>query len=132
MPACFRRERLPEKDYALGETLPPHLSPFVADRRVGDYIPPEEKKLLEAYKKDNEKGDQEEDGEEEDEEEEEEGEEEEEEDEDDDEEDDEEEEEESDKEEGGKENQKMGVRLGKAEKVDEGVEKKKKESEEYR
>merc|ERR1711874_479632 len=36
-----------EKDYALGETLPPHLSPFIADRRVGDYVPPEEKKLTE-------------------------------------------------------------------------------------
>jgi len=42
-----RRDRLPEKDYALGETLPPHLSPFIADRRVGDYVPPEEKKLTE-------------------------------------------------------------------------------------
>jgi hypothetical protein len=29
----------------LGETLPPHLSPFVGERRVGDYIPPEEKQL---------------------------------------------------------------------------------------
>jgi len=41
-----RRKRLNEKDYALGETLPPHLSPFIADRRVGDYVPPEEKALL--------------------------------------------------------------------------------------
>ncbi len=29
----------------VGETLPPHLSPFVGERRVGDYIPPEEKQL---------------------------------------------------------------------------------------
>ena len=29
----------------LGETLPPHLSPFVGERRVGDYVPPEEKQL---------------------------------------------------------------------------------------
>ncbi len=28
-----------------GETLPPHLSPFVGERRVGDYIPPEERQL---------------------------------------------------------------------------------------
>merc|ERR1712080_786766 len=45
-----RRDRIPEKDYALGETLPPHLSPFIADRRAGDYVPPEEKKLIEGSK----------------------------------------------------------------------------------
>lgn len=41
-----RRTLLPVHDYFLGEILPPHLSPFIADRRVGDYIPPEERKLL--------------------------------------------------------------------------------------
>ena len=44
-----RRERCREKDYALGETLPPHLSPFVSERerRVGDYVPPEQRALEE-------------------------------------------------------------------------------------
>merc|ERR1712096_512154 len=37
-----RREICPEKDYALGETLPPHLSPFIQERRLGDYVPPEQ------------------------------------------------------------------------------------------
>merc|ERR1711915_569266 len=40
-----RREKCPERDYALGETLPPHLSPFTQEYRVGDYIPPEQKAL---------------------------------------------------------------------------------------
>merc|ERR1711915_874436 len=42
-----RREKCREKDYALGETLPPHLSPFASERerRVGDYVPPEQKAL---------------------------------------------------------------------------------------
>ena len=32
--------------YFPGEILPPHLSPFMKDeRRIGDYVPPEEKKL---------------------------------------------------------------------------------------
>merc|ERR1712203_1296755 len=44
-----RRERCGEAEYALGETLPPHLSPFIAERRVGDYVPPEEKKLDEGH-----------------------------------------------------------------------------------
>merc|ERR1712079_220357 len=35
-----RRERCGEAEYALGETLPPHLSPFIAERRVGDYVLP--------------------------------------------------------------------------------------------
>ena len=42
-----RRELLPVHKYFVGEALPPHLSPFVSeDRRVGDYIPPEEKEML--------------------------------------------------------------------------------------
>merc|ERR1712042_125952 len=40
-----RREKCPERDYALGETLPPHLSPFTQEYRGGDYIPPEQKAL---------------------------------------------------------------------------------------
>merc|ERR1712029_452441 len=45
-----RREKCREKDYVLGETLPPHLSPFVSERerRVGDYVPPEQKALEES------------------------------------------------------------------------------------
>jgi len=44
------RKRLNEKDYALGETLPPHLSPFVdvEKRRVGDYVTPDEAKMQKA------------------------------------------------------------------------------------
>ena len=31
----------------MGEPLPPHLSPFISEeRRVGDYVPPEEKEML--------------------------------------------------------------------------------------
>ena len=42
-----RRELLPVHKYFVEEALPPHLSPFVSeDRRVGDYIPPEEKEML--------------------------------------------------------------------------------------
>merc|ERR1719228_2986469 len=37
-----KRERCPEKNYALGETLPPHLSPFTQEFRIGDYVPPEQ------------------------------------------------------------------------------------------
>jgi len=58
-----RRSKLNEKDYALGETLPPHLSPFLAERRIGDYMPPEEKALIEGDKGQEEE--EEEDGEEE-------------------------------------------------------------------
>merc|ERR1712032_1581673 len=49
-----RRERCGEAEYALGETLPPHLSPFIAERRVGDYVPPEQKKLEEGVKEEEE------------------------------------------------------------------------------
>merc|ERR1712088_775993 len=55
-----RRERCGEAEYALGETLPPHLSPFIAERRVGDYVPPEEKKLEEGIKEDGEEEEEEE------------------------------------------------------------------------
>merc|ERR1712060_139745 len=55
-----RRERCSEAEYALGETLPPHLSPFIAERRVGDYVPPEQKKLEEGAKDDNEQEEEEE------------------------------------------------------------------------
>lgn len=42
-----RRELLPLHKYFLDEMLPPHLSPFIKEeRRVGDYVPPEEKELL--------------------------------------------------------------------------------------
>merc|ERR1712060_158059 len=54
-----RRERCSEAEYALGETLPPHLSPFIAERRVGDYVPPEQKKLEEGAKDDNEQEEEE-------------------------------------------------------------------------
>ncbi|EDW28484.1 GL19215 [Drosophila persimilis] len=39
-----QRQLLPTNDYFLGETLPPHLSPFVDSKR-DSYIPPEEKAL---------------------------------------------------------------------------------------
>jgi len=60
-----RRERCGEAEYALGETLPPHLSPFIAERRVGDYVPPEQKKLEEGVKEDGEEEEEEEENEEE-------------------------------------------------------------------
>ena len=48
LPPSFQRKLLPESEYFVGEVLPPHLSPFVdaSSRRIGDYIPPEEKKML--------------------------------------------------------------------------------------
>ena len=49
----------------MGETLPPHLSPFIAERRVGDYVPPEQKKLEEGVKEDGEEEEEEEENEEE-------------------------------------------------------------------
>jgi len=59
-----RRERCNEADFALGETLPPHLSPFLAERRIGDYVPPEQKKL-EGENADEEEEENEEDDDEE-------------------------------------------------------------------
>merc|ERR1739846_253816 len=42
-----RRELLEMHKYFVGEPLPPHLSPFISEeRRVGDYVPPEEKEML--------------------------------------------------------------------------------------
>jgi len=114
-----QRKKLNEKDYALGETLPPHLSPFIVERRVGDYVPPEEKALREAEEKGEQKKEEKETQEEE---EEEEGEEEAE------EEDDEEEEEEESGEEG-KENE---VKVGQKEKKDKEHERRMLEDEEYR
>lgn len=58
-----RRTKCSEADYALGETLPPHLSPFIAERRIGDYVPPEEQSLKEG--KENVEGESEEEEEEE-------------------------------------------------------------------
>ncbi len=56
-----RRQTLPEQEYFVGEMLPPHLSPFVgADRRVGDYMPPEEKRMLGLEEKKKEEEEEEE------------------------------------------------------------------------
>merc|ERR1739838_948321 len=42
-----RREKLEVHKYFVGEPLPPNLSPFISEeRRVGDYVPPEEKEML--------------------------------------------------------------------------------------
>merc|ERR1712226_1804303 len=56
-----RRERRGEADFALGETLPPHLSPFVAERRIGDYVPPEQRVLEEGVKEGNKEEEKEDD-----------------------------------------------------------------------
>jgi len=117
-----RRTKLNEKDYALGETLPAHLSPFVTERRVGDYVPPEEKALNQPEEEEKEE-EKEEGGEEnEDSEEEAEGEEEEE----------EEEEEDSDNEEEEEKEDTSEVKLGQKEKVDKEHLKKMQEDEEYK
>jgi len=126
------RTKLNEKDYALGETLPAHLSPFVVERRPGDYIPPEEKAMLEMMEKQKEgkASDDDEDEDEEDGQEEENGEEEEDDDEgDEDVEDEESEEEEEDEEE---DEVKDAVKEGKKEVVDKKQEKLNQEKEEYR
>merc|ERR1712242_142111 len=101
-----RREKLNEKNYTVGETLPPHLSPFVdaGARRVGDYVPPEEQALLEG----NKEIENEEESEEEDEEENEEG------------------------DESGEEESKEEVKIGKKEKVDKKSEEQKQQSEEFK
>jgi len=126
-----RRKKLNEKDYALGETLPAHLSPFIIERRVGDYMPPEEQALKKAEEQgedqeqekededDEAEGDEEKDEEEDQEEEEEEEEEEE----DDDDEDESEEEEEEEQPE---------VKEGKREVVNKEEAIKEKENEEFR
>lgn len=62
-----RRERCGEADFALGETLPPHLSPFLAERRIGDYVPPEQRVLEEGAKEGDKEEEEEEDEEEDDE-----------------------------------------------------------------
>merc|ERR550525_948105 len=129
-----RRLKLNEKDYALGETLPAHLSPFVVERRVGDYVPPEEK-ALKAVEEKGEQAEEEEEGgdeEEEDGQEEENGDEEEE--EGDDEGDEEVEDEESEEEEEDEEEDEVkdAVKEGKKEVVDKKQEKLNQEKEEYR
>merc|ERR1711962_793370 len=111
-----RRLKLNEKDYALGETLPAHLSPFVVERRVGDYVPPEEK-ALKAVEEKGEQAEEEEEG----------GDEEEEEEDDDDGEEDDEEEVES-----AEEEKQSEVKEGTKEKLDTEHLKKMQEDEEYR
>lgn len=58
-----RREKAAEKDYALGETLPPHLSPFTQEFRIGDYVPPEQKALEGEKMEDEEENEEEEESE---------------------------------------------------------------------
>ncbi|TRY74743.1 hypothetical protein TCAL_00552 [Tigriopus californicus] len=110
---------LPVQTYFVGEVLPPHLSPFIADRRVGDYIPPEEKELLGLAEPAKAKKAEEQEKEEDDSE---------------DEEEDDEEEEEGDEEESEEEGapSKMKVELGKPEVVDKEKAKKMMEDEEFK
>jgi len=106
-----RRERLGEADYALGETLPPHLSPFIQERRLGDYVPPEQKIIEEGLKEIENESDEEEVEESA-------------------ESDSQSEEEESEN--TRDETDKMGVRVGMMEKLDDDHEKKMQEDEEYK
>jgi len=112
-----RREKCPEKNYALGETLPPHLSPFTQEFRIGDYVPPEEKNLGQENEKEN---DSEVEGEEGDEEEMEEGD------------SDSNEGESEEGEEEDTEGPEMGVRVGMMDKFDDDHETKMQEDEEYK
>merc|ERR1712227_590952 len=104
-----RREKCREKDYALGETLPPHLSPFVSERerRVGDYVPPEQHALEEGKVQEDQEDSGNEDEEVDD--------------------SDEDEEQESDK-----KDTAMGVKVGMMEKFDDDHERKMEEDEEYK
>jgi len=111
-----RREKLNEKNYAVGETLPPHLSPFVdaSSRRIGDYVPPEEKTLLEGNKEivnENEENEDEEENEEEE---------------------SENEDEEENEEESGEEQTNDEVKIGTKEKVDKKAEQQQQDTEEFR
>jgi len=112
-----RRSRCKEADYAVGETLPPHLSPFIAERRIGDYVPPEEKdvEVEDAADKNQEEDDEEKENES-------------------DSEDEDEEETDEENEDGEKSvnTESMGVREGIMEKLDEDHERKMQEDEEYR
>merc|ERR1712088_326274 len=59
------RQLLPVHKYFLGEMLPPHLSPFFKEEtRVGDYMPPEEKKLRGLMAEEEDEGEEKEDSEE--------------------------------------------------------------------
>jgi len=113
-----RREKCREKDYALGETLPPHLSPFVSERerRVGDYVPPEQKALEDGKVPEEQVDEDDEESEEEDEEDEDSG----------NVDDSEEEDEKTEKSKG------MGVQVGMMEKLDDDHERKMEEDEEYK
>jgi len=113
-----RREKCREKDYALGETLPPHLSPFVSERerRVGDYVPPEQKALEDGKVPEEQEDEDDEESEEEDEEDEDSG----------NVDDSEEEDEKTEKSKG------MGVQVGMMEKLDDDHERKMEEDEEYK
>jgi len=123
-----KREKCPEKDYAIGETLPPHLSPFTQEYRLGDYVPPEERALQSnAVEEENEEesdeeldDEKEEPGELEDEEV------------TDSEDEDESEEEKSNAEEVKSDEPKMGVRVGIMDKLDDDHDTKMKEDEEYK
>ena len=65
-----KRQLLDVHPYFAGEMLPPHLSPFMDDRRIGDYVPPEEKAEADGVTLQKDKAEEQEDAEEESEEEE--------------------------------------------------------------